>query len=312
MEGDFNIKGKTYAYMAQGKERPDFGALRPKAFDLFLKIQTSVSQNLIQVSESQRGYLNDIFSCTQRLSSFLYHSNRFTFHIKSLNSIAPPKNQLIYSAIDEACIDFESLLFLGRAALDRLAYFVASRVYEQKNADKFSNLQNVLQNFIEKDDRAENADAIISKSNPAFEGLITDSAETQALRSALIHRRSIGEVTTYGFTVHGLPDGRLLFFDCEIGNKPLIGSAEYLFKHVNFVSLNLLSIYGDFDAQVNINDCSPLWDHNIVHYSSYIDSSNSGPKFSIIRAHPDGFRILTNHLRAEVLDHSVERQITSP
>ena len=51
MEGDFNIKEKTYAYMAQGKERPDFGALRPKAFDLFLKIQTSVSQNLIQVSK---------------------------------------------------------------------------------------------------------------------------------------------------------------------------------------------------------------------------------------------------------------------
>jgi phosphatidylserine decarboxylase len=103
MQGDFNIKGNKYAYMAKGKERPDFGALRPNAFDLFLKIQTSVSQALMQAGEDQRRYLNDLFSCTQRLSSFLYHSNRFPIHIKRIQSIVPPKNEMTYAAIDEAC-----------------------------------------------------------------------------------------------------------------------------------------------------------------------------------------------------------------
>jgi hypothetical protein len=79
---------------------------------------------------------------------------------------------------------------------------VASRVYEQKNADKFTKLHKVLQNFQGKDERAKSANAIISKSFPVFEGLIADSVKTQGLRSALIHRRSIGEVTTYGFTSH--------------------------------------------------------------------------------------------------------------
>ena len=310
MEGDFNVKGKQYSFIAKGEDRPDFEALRPKAFNLFFTLQNTVSQGYSQVDESQKKFLNDVFACSQRLAAFLYHSNRFSTHVKSLHALAPRPGELVFHSIDEVCIDFESFLFLARATLDRLSFFVACRVYNQPNSDKFSKLKNVLENFIKKDERATKAIEIINESLPVLSGLIVDSPDTQALRSALIHRRSIGEITSVGFTVHGLPDGRLLYFDCELQNRPVIGSAEKLFKYVVYVNLNLLGIYAGLSGSVSLNDCSPSWTHNIVHYTQLIDQTERGPRFSIVKAFPDGIKILTHHLKPEVFEFAVERQLT--
>jgi hypothetical protein len=294
---DYNEAGERYQYTAVGKGPGEATSrvLRPTALQFYEELEKAVRDRL----RSNDAIALPAFACLQRFLSFLYYSRQFADNTSALYRLTPPPGSLLGAGLDEACMAFESLLFHGRAALDRLSFFVAAQVHRQ-SADKFSKLANVLANFSDKDPRASRARGCISDSLPYLEGLVLDT-EDSSLRSALIHRRSIGEITTTAFTVHSLEDGRVLRFDHEIQRRPLVHSAQRLSQAVAYVVLNTLGAYINLGSGIAIDQCRPAWDNLTVCFTEYVDPDRAGPRFSVVKMLPDGFRIHTEHLRVEVL-----------
>jgi len=294
---DYNEAGERYQYTAVGKGAGEatYRVLRPTALQFYEELEKAVRDRI----RSNDAISLPAFACLQRFQSFLYYSRLFADNTSALYRLTPPPGSLVGAGLDEACVVFESLLFHGRAALDRLSFFVAAQVHRQ-NVDKFSKLANVLANFSDKDPRASRTRGFISDSLPYLEGIVLDT-EDSSLRSALVHRRSIGEITTTAFTVHSLKDGKVLRFDHELQRRPLVHSAQRLNQAITYAVLNTLGTYINLGSGIAIDQCRPAWDNLTVCFTEYVDPGKAGPRFSVVKMLPDGFRIHTEHLRPEVL-----------
>jgi len=300
METDFNKPGQIYDWCAVAPARFDFGALKDGACDYLEQLRKHILEGLSTQDPRKAGLAAGAHACLQCLAAVLFQSTRFAHYATELQKAVPPPGYLQGLSMSEACIDFASLLFHSRAALDRLTLFVAGEVHGQRNADRFSKLQNILANFRLKDQRAVAASEILQCQLASLQGLILDT-ERRSLRSALIHRSSFGEITVTSFTVQRLADGRIFRFDFELQSYPLIGSAQTLSRSVTFIVLNLLALYTGFPNQLSLTDCDVRWDNPAIHFSDFIDVSKAGPRFSVIKMLPDGFELVTRHLRPDVL-----------
>ena len=205
----------------------------------------------------------------------------------------------MFARIFKACIDFESLLFHGRAALDRLAFYLCSELYNQPNADKFGKLRNVLLNFNTKDAKAQKTLAFLETVLSSLEGILVDTG-SGSLRSALIHRRSVSELTTVVYTVHRLGDGRILRFDCEVQKRPVFATSRTLTQSVTFLILNTLGLYLGEQTALALEECEPTWKNLSVSFSTFVDPTKAGPRVSVGKILPNGFLVITEHLRGDV------------
>ncbi len=305
--------------MASGQDQFGYDVMKPEAAEFLTKIHHTISQYWRDEESARHIEMKNLYGCLQRLHSFLFISKQLAQEVFRLYATpVPPPGAMIFAASDAISIYFESLLFHGRAALDRLTAYVAP-VHKQQNCDKFSKLRNVLHNDAQKDNRAQHALNIIDVVLPIFQGILLDTDMTKALRSALIHRCSLGELTITGFTFHRLPDERLLLFDQEIryGVKhpvfPLIHSAWLLCQYVPFVILNILAIYLEQHAQLTLEACAPLWQNRCVVFSQFITPENSGIRFTVIKVLPGRFTLITETLSPDVLTlaYDVPSSVTS-
>jgi hypothetical protein len=252
----------------------------------------------------------DAAGCLDRLKAFCLQVRRVASHARSLTrkrlpgqtdgSMAGPDSMMLLAA-DEACFDFESLLFHARAALDRVTLFVSHRRGQQ--SDRFSKLRRTLGNFASRDPCAQQMIAILGEA-PQIRGLLTDEDGSRALRSLVAHRCSLPEGRQIAFTVHSLGGNRRLIFDCEALDRPLLASAQQLNRDVPFVLLNGVSIYMGLPALPR-EEFLPTWQNPTCVFSDCVDRSGQGPRFSVGSVNPDGFSIETRTLRPSVRDHAI-------
>ncbi len=302
MSFDFNKKGQTYGFEAHAGDKSDFGVLREKAFCHFSELQSMISSKHQHGDEKIQKLMVGAQGCYERFEAFLVQSQRLANHsISVLKQKAPEPGSMVAFRDTLAVYDFEALLFNSRALLDRISFFIAKQIYNQ-DCDKPNKLKNVLENFIQKDSKARQAIEIIDEAMPVFIGLVIDSENGQkSLRSHLIHKSTSGENTTCAFTIHSAPNDQVIRFDHEINGFPLIGSAWLISKYIIYFSINLLGIYLEIDFVLPIDECTPRWDNNLKCFSRFIDETNIGPPFSMIKMNPSGVNIFKRHLRPEVL-----------
>jgi hypothetical protein len=302
MSFDFNKKGLKYKFEAFASDKTNFGVLGENAFTYFCELQKIISETHQHGNVTQKRSMVGAQGCLERLEAFLVQSKRLSEHNQSVfNHPAPPSGGMAAFRDTTAIFDFETLLFHSKALLDRITFFIAKQIYNQ-NCDKPNKIKNVLNDFIEKDERASRAIQIIDEAMPIFCGLIVDAEnEVKSLRSHLIHKSTSGESTTCVFTIHSTPENKVIRFDYEIKGYPIIGSAWELSKYIPFISLNLLGIYVGYDIVIASNECIPIWKNNLKCFSHFIDESARGPRFSIIKMHPSGFEINTRHLKRSIL-----------
>ncbi len=262
-------------------------------------------------SSDQKGkrWILDAAGCLDRLGAFLLQVNRIAKHAESLtrgnlpgqpNKDQPIAGQMVMIAADEACFDFESLLFHARAALDRLTWFIAAR--HGQRSDRFSLLQNILSNFRSKDDRARQMLGVLEEAN-RFGGVLIDENNGKALRSLVAHRTSIPEGRETAFTVHSLKNGKRLIFDCEALKQPLLLTASELARDVPFIVQNAVAIYMGLDI-LPITEFRLTWVNPTVVFSKHISQNTSEPRFSVVRTNPDGIELRSSHLVSAVLDYA--------
>jgi len=154
MSYDFNKQGTRYSCLAARSAREDYGTLSDRPFELLERLRGMLGAEYSKVDESRQRLLLDAAGCLDRLKAFCLQVRRVADHAQALtrsrlpdqpDGSTPEPGHMILLAADEACFDFESLLFHARAALDRVTLFISRR--HGQSSDRFSKLQRTLRNF---------------------------------------------------------------------------------------------------------------------------------------------------------------------
>jgi len=310
MPFDFNKQGVQYGYMAAKALREDYGVLGPSPSELLERLRACQGAEYSSADPTRQRWLLDAAGCLDRVRAFLLQVSRVAHHAHVLTqnplpgqpaNVEPVPGHMVVLAANEACVDFESLLFHARAALDRITWFVAAR--HRQRCDRFSKLRKILGNFNRGDERAQRMAAVLDNAD-RFGGLLTDKDGSKALRSLVAHRSSVPEGREIAFTVHFLADGRRLIFDCEALGQPLFATAQQLTMDVPFVLLNGVAIYMGVETVAH-GEFEPTWRNPTAVFSRYTDPSGSGPVLSVGSVFPSGFTVKSHALLPSVLERAV-------
>lgn len=301
MDFDFNKEGQAYEFMAVPGPSADYGTISKPGAGYLDALQKSISKNWNNSQGSEQAFLGDLMSCIERLTSFLFQCSRIPAHQERICTVIPQMKDAVSVSAVEACVDFESLLFLARAAIDKLTFCIATRIYGQK-CDKFQKLINILSNFNKKDKKAAKTTETLNFILPKVKGILINSDDGKtSLRSLLAHRRSFGESITGSFTIHHGDGNRVLRFDHEVCGYPLIGTSWRLNQLISFIILKIVGIYSDYENTITLKDCNPAWKKRFIPLSKYIDDSDKGLKITIPILTHSGVKINNRCLKREVL-----------
>jgi hypothetical protein len=245
MSFDLNEQGREYQYIAVGHRRQDFGMLSAAPFALLESLHG------VNVPETQKIKPR---GCLHRLTGFLFQLSRVADHAGQLSRWSPQQalgqpvpvaGSMVVMSADEACFDFEALLFHARAALDRLTWFVAGQ--HAQRCDRFTKLPGLLGNFAKSSARARAVLEVLRLAKK-LDGIVVDVDGSKALRSKVAHHSSILEGREITFTTHFLSEEKRLIFDCEALGYPLLATSELLSTHIPFVVLNAVAIYSGMQS----------------------------------------------------------------
>lgn len=305
MNFNFNKKGVDYKYTAIGQESPNVKILKQPALEYIKVLKRIISKEHENGDVNKKNQMISLLGCYERLEGFLHQSYRLSIYANKIYLFPSYGPGTTCSHRENfALYDYELLLFQGRAILDRLTFYISKQVYNQ-DCSRFDKLSNVLGDFLKKDKRAKTAIDLIEDSTSFFKGLLIDGENyKKSLRSRLIHKSTIGESLTCVFTIHTLPDGRVIRFDYEVLEYPLFGSTWILTKYIAYFCLNIIGLYLNHDKRIDIKECEPIWENKFAHFSSFIENKHKGIEFSIINMNPSGFELITRKLNLRVLNHA--------
>jgi hypothetical protein len=309
MGGDYNKNGDQYQAASSAHEDRSFGVLNNET-RVFYDLINNIILNKYKKSKDENdlskiSLYKNMNSCMSCLDGFLYQCSKLSYHNNEIFKQIPEQDitdtMACFSSI-ETCTDFESLLYQGRATLDRLTFFISKQIYDSET-DKFNKLENVLGNFEKRDERARKSINIIKSSIGYFQGLlINDYSGKTSLRSLLAHSKSHEEAINGAFTIHRSNNG-VLIFDQEINNFPMIISSNILNRYVPFLILNILAIYLEVDG-IGEEKVSSSWNPICINSSEYrIEEGDvDGVDFSVIVLNPIGFTINTYTFHKNILE----------
>lgn len=314
-----NSTSETANYLALGWTE-HYEALPPWAAAQLEQLRASLNKLWVASDESGKPRLRKAAACLDRLSACCLQVSRMAAHARTLERRPLPANaariareqtavgfergMVIVRTFDEACVDFESLLFHSRAALDVLTRFVAAE-HGQVN-ELFSKLRNILTN-VGQDARAATLLRVLDEAQ-ALKGVLTDPEDApvgKSLRSLVAHYTSLQVEIKGAFTVTRLPNGRLLIFDCSALGHPVLATARRLAQDVPFVVLSAVATYLGEPSPLNRSGCQPTWRNPTVVFDDFIDEMRRGPIFDVAAAIPDGFTYRREHLKPDVLRFAV-------
>jgi hypothetical protein len=310
MSFDFNKQDVQYSFIAAKARRGDYEVLADRPNGLLETLRALLAAEYPNADASRQRWLLDAAGCLDRLKAFLLQVRRVADHAAILTQsplpgqppdARPGPGDMMTLAADEACFDFESLLFHARTALDRITWFVVAR--HGQRSEQFSNLRRTLGFFSQRDDRVRQMISVLDEVGP-FGGLLTDDGGTKALRSVVAHQRSLPEGREIAFTIHFLPDGRRLIFDLEALGRPLFATAQRLTTDVPFIMLNSVAIYMG-QPTLPRSEFRVTWANPTAVFSQHIDASGRGPRFTVASVYPSGFTLKTRHVLPSVFDHAV-------
>ena len=273
--------------MAVKDTPPYFNVLSKEAVNLAEEIETSISA--INEEENTKFLAEQALGCFGRYRGCVLQISRLADHEKRIKASGPHHIGAV-SCLGgtEALIDFESLLFHGRSALDRIAFFVAKKIYDQ-DCDKYPRLPNVLTNFKEQDDRATDLLNIFNTVNPFFDGVLCDTPSAKkSLRSHLIHKSTASENAIALFTLHFLGDDKHIAFDAILGDYSLFRTTHELAQGLTFFVLNTLSLYVGSGRVLEFSKCKPSWHSQMVDYRQYESDDLDSVAFTIWCTTPSG------------------------
>jgi hypothetical protein len=212
-------------------------------------------------------------------------------------------------------IDAETALLRAVTVLERLTKLAEQELGLAK-VKSFFNLEAELKANPANDVRCKTLLDLLNKVKPSFLRTVLSTDQDTNLRNIIAHRQSSPEIMEQGFTMNFPSIDRLLVFDAELQEFPLIGTIHKIAQAIPFFALEFFKIFlSTFDAQSSLrawadsqtfqeNDFEPTWKNTFIHCSSFIDPEGKGPIFSVIKWRGNRFKNTLSHLREDVFLHS--------
>jgi len=300
---DFNKKGSTIAYEAGTDIPTRFSCLSSDAHRLQMALYKATGQRPKDAAENKsRGAA---LGCLERLSACLLQIERLSIEATKIQGQCPKKmGQMLGVRAPEVLFDFEALLFHARSALDLVTFLVCRGVYGQQ-CDRFSKLANVAADFAPKDARAERLQDIVERVYGPLRGILVDQPKARCLRSTLIHRSTVGELSHVGFTLHCPATGKRLALDTVLSDYALFNTTGLVGSHVAFFVLNALSIYAGDGTQLTEPQASLKWSHHFVDHRQYeTTEEDHSMTFTVWKPVPSGMILTPVRLSMTICKHT--------
>lgn len=301
MTTDFNKKGRKVMYIARKVDPPYYKLLSTETCALVEEIETEIAA--FEPNQPNSKVAMAALGCFERFRGCILYISRLAEYEKEIIEKAPSSvMEGVGMRKVEALLDFESLLFHSRSALDRLAFFVAMKQYEQ-DCDNYKKLVNVLGCFTNKDTRASQLIEIITFAKSIFEGILIDGPlNKKSLRSDVIHKSTATERTNAYFTLYCIAPQKRIAFDAIIGDYPIFKTSQELGNGLAYVILNALSLYMGKGQILPFDKCKLKWESLMVDYRKYQSESPDSKRFTIWKITPSGFFLSSVSLNPKVLD----------
>lgn len=300
MSLNFNEKGRGYEFFAQKGDTSDFGTLSVVSQSALTTFEAEIIKLWSGEGENEKQRLDGLYACLERFRSCLYYSRQISKHQDSLCSIHIEKSAAVSVSAEEACIDFESFLFHGRAALDRLTLHVNRE--HGGNSDRYSKLTNVLKNS-SKGGRAAEMLSYIEACNEHFNELLIDGLDGEkSLRSRQIHRASALESTETNFSVYCHPIRGEIRFDHYFLGFPLVNTTWNLTKWLGYLILNAIAIYLPSDKRLENRHCRPIWLPAVIPFREY-EVKKGGETVTVFKLTSSGFSIKNRIINRSAFRH---------
>jgi hypothetical protein len=307
---------ETVQYLLLGGHERYVKVLPPHAVTALDQLNVAISKAWTPAGQPGQPLLRKAKACVDRLEAFCLQVARLAEHARSLARRPVPeeyerearkrlglsgfsRGMTVMRVLDEACTDFESLLFHGRAALDVVTRFIASE-HNQRN-ESFSDLRNLLTRNAPRNDVRASAVRRVLDEAPEIEGVLADPLGEKSLRSKVAHYTSLQVGIRNAFTLTRLNDGRLLIFDCTALEYPVLATTRRLAQDVPFVVLSAVAVYLGEPISLTHAGCEPAWRIPTVVFDEFVDETRTGPIFAVSAPTPDGFKLRREHLRPEVV-----------
>lgn len=298
-------------YLAFGEDHPKyFEGLIPPAVLLHHK---KIKKYLTEEWKKDKDKVLEIESCLEKLNAILLQIHRLYRHQKiilnnAVNFVDSKKDLTMALRQEEACYDFESLLFQCRSALDILTWFIL-RVHDinATHSSTFTTLRKKL-NFNFSATERDQYLSILDKCK-WLENFMISGKDKTAVRDSITHYNSYNQKTEYVFNIIGLGRNEIVITDMESLDVPLFETTWKLTKYMPFIILNILSYHTTKEA-LSLSDCIPKWRNMTIRISMYLGNQDSSPlksnTISIAKSlNPDGFTLRTDNYSDELPNRKI-------
>ncbi len=296
-------------FIAVGGAVSHYDLLGPKPVEQWDRIQKYLSS---EWKSGDQGRLLAMSGCLDKLSTSLLQVHRIKdFHQELLNTASMNLGKGPYAFLrgEIACADFESLLLQGRAALDRLTWFVTWN-FKGQNCDSFRRLGNVLENFQHKSHLAKNLLGLVRQVSPWTTRLLSSIERDDSLRDFVAHKGATTEKMTSCFGITFLDNQRAILFDCELDPFPLFKTSFEAVQYLSFTVLNTLAASIGHEL-LPLAEYECKWRPKTAVFSEFVVSEPENSPLTqnhltvIKHTHPDGFVIHTRNVKPDLFSHAV-------
>jgi hypothetical protein len=305
-------------FLAIQEEVPHFGLLTPAPIEQWRAIERFQTEEWRRSDQSRKEWVRRIGGCLDKLGGSLLQVARMRDHyqdmLRSIKSAAHMRASVIGYRGAIACADFEGLLLQGRAALDRLTWFLAGNYHQQ--CSSFRKLANVLENF-QADAQATALLQIIRTAEPWFDSLYAKIESPEALRDSIGHKHAVTEGMVSCFGVSYLDGGRALVLDCEVRlpgeamPTSIMRESHESARYLSYTVLNALSIVAGIPT-LDLAQYDPTWRSAAVTLSDYLTGDPEGSPLApghltfVRHMHPDGAVIEQRNVDPEIYAHALD------
>jgi hypothetical protein len=307
------VPGQRVEYVAMGGEVDHYGSLPLGAVAQFDAINRHLAKRWDGADPASKASLAAASGCLAKLSGALLQVHRMRLHHDQLIELGQANravfeqqaNATIAFQGKEACADFEGLLLQGRAALDRLTFFLNHQFFpnNKNKSDRFSRLLGSIRKAQHPHPQMAAVDRLITEADWLV-SFFTD-VSSRSLRSFVAHRVAVLEWMDTCFTIIRVPNGRLLLFDGVVNRVPVFATSQRISAQLAFVVLNCVGLFTT-GLELPLASYATPWPNRTVVLADFIADVETPLLQGVAkRMTPGGFEFEFNYLREEALKHAI-------
>jgi hypothetical protein len=307
------VPSQRVKYVAVGGEVDHYGSLPPDAVAQFEAINRDLAHQWNSADAENKALPSAASGCLTKLSTALFQVQRMKSHHDWLLEVGrdnradleKQENAVLALQGKEACADFEGLLLQGRAALDRLTFFLSHQFFpnSQHKSDRFSKLLGSIKKTQSRHPHMAAVERLFTEAEWLV-SFFTD-ARGRSLRSSVAHRVAVLEWMDTCFTIARVPDGRVLLFDGVVNDVPIFVTSQKISAQLAFVVLNCIGLFTT-GVELPLASYTTPWPNQTVVLSDFVSDTKT-PLLQAVakRMTPGGFDFQFQYLRDEILNHAV-------